>query len=183
MSLEKTVVVAISALLGSCAAYKSRKSRLQAGESLEESLSTAHAVEPARSSPGKGHGRGSTLSSWLLVVHALVSCCVVWVLTGSSPHDGWVVAWSSGLALVLVMHILAATVCRDSPEQNRETAGVESSSPLVDDDYIVVCHGRWMKDRYGVVLLPFYYYYFVTQVDCDSCATGKQVKAWTQSVI
>lgn len=152
MSVEKTVVVAISALLGSCAALKSRKSRFQAVESLEASLSNATVVqkEHTRSSLTKDQ-RGPNLRSWVLMVHALVSCCVVWYLTGKSQNNGWVVACCSGLAIVLVMHIavhLAPKVPSNSPNQ---TANIDTVL-LVDDDYLYVCNGRWIKDRYVVVL-------------------------------
>lgn len=150
MSLEKTVVFAISALVGSCAALKSRKSRLRAGEALEVSLSNASpAEEPtsrvvSRSKDQRG--------SWMLVAHALVTCCAVWILTDVPrwSEDAWLIVWCLGLVVGLVMHIVGH--CSSVEPPVLVPLQGDGGVPIILDDYEYICNGRWMKDRYVVCI-------------------------------
>jgi len=150
MSFEqKAAVLAISAVLGSCAALKSRKTRWRAGESLEKTLSTVSPVErvdgDSPPTPVRVWWR-----DWVLVVHALMSSCVVWVIT-ERYDDIWMMAMCIGLAMVLVVHALVVYRQRtDSGHPGCRLLLSSSSSSPIHGDYLHVCTGRWMKDRYVV---------------------------------
>ena len=157
MSLEKTVVFAISALVGSCAALKSRKSRLQAGEALEVSLSNASSPveKPVTTSKVVDRSKDFQRQSWMLVVHALVTCCGVWILTDVPrwSEDVRLVMWCLGLVVGLVVHIVGHCSSVEQPQvviapRVQKDDGV----PIILDDYECICNGRWMKDRYVVYM-------------------------------
>lgn len=160
MSVEKATVVAVSALLGSFAAFHSRKSRLKAGEALERSLSQS-------TSSSRGVGRGSNgkeifwqhpirwllLSNWILFLHAIVSCIIIWVLTSRSSYESMSV-WLNTilctlLPVVLVVHVMGHVHAEKIvwyPQQPRKEDS-HACGLMNLDGYISVCQGRWIKDR------------------------------------
>lgn len=158
MSVEKLGVIAISALLGSCAAFRSRKSRCHAGEALEISLSESIACPSEKRDEEQTGGLGKWIlcSRWILTLHALVSCAYVWINTSGYGVAGDMplvnTAVCTVLPVVLVLHMLGhmriirhMTVSQmNSPGSNQ---GDQSLMSVHLDEYTSVCAGRWIKDR------------------------------------
>ena len=185
MSLEKTVVFAISALVGSCAALKSRKSRLQAGEALEVSLSNASSPVEEPTSRVVDRSKKDQRQSWILVVHALVTCCGVWILTDVPKwsEDVGLVMWCLGLVVGLVMHIVGHCSSVEQPQVVVPCLQKDGGVPIILDDYTCICNGRWMKDRY-VVCMKFREWWTRMTVWCVlEFSAEMRVIRWTQYVI
>ena len=82
---DRAIALVVSAIAGSVAAVRSRKSRLDAASHLEDSLTGSHRPIPIVDSTEKTDGqiinRSVDRRSWALGIHAVVACVLVQLLS------------------------------------------------------------------------------------------------------
>ncbi|KAI8101437.1 hypothetical protein M9435_001543 [Picochlorum sp. BPE23] len=166
LSHEKAILLAVSGIAGAIAAVRSRGHRMHAASVMEHTLSdvavSQHEI-PHEAESKKYRGKSVLFSFVGIVLHASISCALIWRMTDAS-----VAANNNALALgfasiaLLILHawlisshqkwkrgkVQEEVVASSAPstrhmDRGHANTAVQQHLPA----YMKSCNGRWIKDR------------------------------------
>ena len=168
---EKVLLLAVSGIAGAVAAVRSRDQRMHAASVMEHTLSGVGAVnqqemgghnDPEISCNGS-MGTRIVFSFVGIVLHASISCALIWRVTdasvGTTAHSALALGFAS-IAL-LILHARLVSLRKERQRKNMQQEEVASSAPTAIpmdrshaktveqhlSAYMKQCNGRWIKDR------------------------------------
>lgn len=172
ISHEKALLLAVSGIAGAVAAVRSRGRRMHAASVMEHTLSDVGVSqqEVGQENEPETHknsiGNSSILSFVGIVLHASISCALIWRATdaslGTTVHNNALPLGFASIAL-LILHAWFVSLPKKRERRKIQEEEVASSAPsrihrnrghasIVQQHlpaYMKRCNGRWIKDRHA----------------------------------